>query len=194
MSYRHSLDLLSDIRGRAARRLRSLISRRQLALDDSDGERVTALGREAMDGSVEEDEMDGFGPVGLASRPAADTTVEAAVAFVGADGAHPIALSYLDGQRRIVINAVGLDADETLVYTSQAVVKLCADGTVEIRSLSGSAKRLATAEEVKQLRDEFLAHTHTTPQGPSAGPENPPGMPILEPKIPIVGTAVLRAE
>ncbi|WP_428262894.1 hypothetical protein [Haliangium sp.] len=192
MNYRHTRDLLGELGGRGARRLRSLISRRQLALDESDGERVTALGREALDGSVEEDAMDSFGPVGLVGRPAGDATVEAAVAFVGADGAHPIALGYVDGTRRAVIDAVGLGADETVVYNSQAVVKLLADGTVEIRSLGGTAVPLATKADVERLRDEFLAHLHLAPSGPTGTPLDAEQQPIVS--VQIDGTSVLQSE
>ncbi|WP_428264799.1 hypothetical protein [Haliangium sp.] len=197
MNYRHTRDLLGELGGRAARRLRSLISRRQLALDESDGERVTALGREALDGSVEEDEMDSFGPVGLVGRPAGDATVEAAVAFVGADGAHPIALSYVDGTRRAVIDAVGLGADETVVYNSQAVVKLLADGTVEIRSLEGSAQALAFLDSVNQRFDavesqlqtiaaQLNGHGHLGNLGAPTSPPIPAG-PAVEPPEPPPG-------
>ena len=151
MSYRHQRDALSNLAGRAARRIRSLLSRRQLDLDESNGERVTALGREALDGSVEQDEMDAFSPMGFVARPAANATVEAAVSFIGADGAHPIALSYLDHGRRAVIDAVGLKADETIVYTSRGVIKLLADGTIEARSLDGTAKSLAYKSDAEAL-------------------------------------------
>jgi hypothetical protein len=95
--------------------------------------------------------MDAFGPVGVIGRPSGDATVESAVAFVGADGSHPIALSFLDHGRRAVIDAVGLAVDETVLYTSKAVVKIQADGTVEVRSLGGTAAELALLSDAQAL-------------------------------------------
>jgi phage gp45-like len=165
--YRNGRDFISGIAGKARRTIVGMISRRWLLLTESTGDRVTALGREADDGSFERDTMDMFSPVGIIGRPADDAEVEAAVSFIGGDGAHPIALSCLDGTRRAVIDVEGLDADEVIVYTSGLVLKLTASGTIEARALGGAAESLAFTSALQSVNDRitalennFSGHTH----------------------------------
>lgn len=198
MSYRDLAGTLSAAAGDVARRLRGALSRRLIVNEESTGDRVTALGREAFDGSHEQDEMDQFSPVGIIGRAAKNAAVEALAAFIGADGSHPVSVSCLDSTRRVVIDAVGLNADETLVYTSKSVVKILDDGTVEIRSLEGTAQPLAFLDSVNARIDNlearlnariddlqaqqnahvaaYNAHTHL--HGPYAPAPPPAGLPI----------------
>ena len=150
--YRNGRDFLAGYAGKMARRLASMISRRLLDLAGSDGDRVTALGRESLDGDIADDVMDAFSPVGIIGRPAAAARVEAAVAFIGADGTHPVDLAFLDSTRRDVIAAVKLEADETIVYSSQSMVKITKDGEVLIGRIGGEFKAVALAD-----------HSHTIP-------------------------------
>ncbi len=201
MSYRHLQDLKKQYYDPMTRRLRALLSWRRLDLDESTGDRATALGREDETGAVETDEMDVLAPVGIIARPEANVTVEALVGFVGADGDHPVVLNTLDHGRRAIIDAVGLDADETVVYTQQAILKITADGTVEIRSIGGTAVQLATKADVAALKAHFDQHKHagafggtgSAPALTTAPTQNPLGTPIDTAPAPD-GTSVLLAE
>ncbi len=185
--FRHTADFLHLATGEVPRRLRSMLSRRQIDNVESTGDRVRALGREALDGSYEDDTMDQFSPVGLIGRPADDAAVESLVAFVGADGSHPVSVSCLDGTRRAVIEQVGLEADEVIVYNTQSMVRILADGTVEIRSLTGTAQSLAFVDSVNAridaLEDKINANqdifdNHTHLHGPYAAAPPPAGQAV----------------
>jgi phage gp45-like len=209
MIFRHTAEFIAGATGQMARRLRGMLSRRDLDHDGSTGDRIRALGREAFDGSVETLDMDAFAPVGLIARPSSEDTVESAVGFVGADGSHPVALCFLDHGRRAVINAAGLDADETLVYTSQAFIKLGADGSIELRTISGTAVALALKSDADALNariatveaalNAFIAifNTHTQPVVltplPVANAPSVQAVPSASSAV-IAGTAKVRAE
>lgn len=157
MSYRNTAEYLTNAAGDLARRVRGALSRRLILNEESNGDHVTTLGREAYDGSHEQDEMDQLAPVGIIGRPADNASVESLVAFVGGDGSHPVSVSCVDGTRRAVIDSIGLKADETVVYTSKSVVKIKADGVVEIRSLDGNAKPLAYKLDADALNNRITA-------------------------------------
>jgi hypothetical protein len=70
-------------------------------------------------------------------------------------------VGYLDGTRRAVIETEGLDVDETIIYTSGLVIRLTAEGTIEARTLGGTAKRLAFHDDVQAIRDALHEHEHT---------------------------------
>lgn len=144
----------------------------------------------------ETDDVEVFQGVGHAARPAGADAEAIAVAVNARD--HHVIVATRDGDTlRAVIDAVGLEADETLVYTSRAVVKLLADGTVEIRSTGGTAKELAYKSDAEALNSRidalesaFNAHTHpTAPTGPVSTPTPP-----ADTAATVVGTSVVKGE
>lgn len=203
ISFREGAEWIQSATGGIGRMVRSMISRRFLDNENSDGDRVRALGRESFDGSYEDDTrgMDQFSPVGVIGRPADDAAVEVVTAFVGGAGHHPVAVTCLDGTRRAVIDAVGLDADETIVYTSTVIVKLLADGTVEIRSIDGTAVELAKKSDadslnsrvdtVEQALNTFLGQWNTFVAGYPAAPTTAT---LSMSSATVEGTSVLKAE
>jgi hypothetical protein len=206
-TFRRTADWISEATGQMARRVRGMLSRRDIDHDASNGDRVRAVGREALDGSAETVEMDAFGPVGLIGRPSGNATVESAVGFVGADGSHPVALSFLDHSRRAVIDAVGLDVDETLIYTSALIVKLTRDGKIEHRTTGGTAGPLSLKSDSDALNARvsmvesslnafiavYAAHTHLDPVSGSTGTPSNAATPSAS-SATINGTAVVMGE
>jgi uncharacterized protein (DUF885 family) len=191
--------------GKRSRQIRGMVSRRQFHQPDSEknGQVQVVLGREAGDGSFEEDKVDVFQPVGLVANPHEYSTVESVTLFVGADGDHPVSAATLDHRKYEIIDEVGLDADEVIVYTTTSIVKIFRDSHVEIRSIDGTAVPLATKADVDALQSRlnaleqnFLGHGHPTA---ALGPPSPPAavapgaFPPTTPAT-ITGTQKLKAE
>ena len=175
---------------RTGRRIAAMLSRRiQNAVGDH--ESAEMIGREADDGSYESDTGDSFMPVGLVARAAADAVVESLCAFIGADADHPVQVNTLDWGRQLVIDAAGLDADETIVYTQKALLKITKDGDVLVGRLDDFGE-LAGFDSVV-TKSEYDNHTHAvpaitgnasyapgTPQGPDTGRTEPAADTVLK--------------
>lgn len=166
-SYRGAAALKNEYFAPMVRRLRAMLSWRRIDTAESDGDAVTCLGREDETGTVETDKMDMLSPVGLIARPEDNATVQVLTAYIGGAGDHPVAVGTLDHTRRAVISTVGLKADETLIYTSALVIKLTADGTIELCSTGGTPVPLATKADVdavnarvSSLQAAYNAHVH----------------------------------
>jgi hypothetical protein len=192
-----------------------MISRRQVYLPDSNGDRVTALGRESLDPDADEDarqeadEMDVFGAVGLIGRAKDAQTVEAIVVLLGGESTHPVAVAVLDKTRRDVLATVGLEADETLVYTSATMVKL-APSLVLLGSQTGPHQPLAFKSDADNLNARitaleaafnthvaaFTAHVHLFPATPPSTPTSPPTVPgvAASTAATVVGTSKTQAD
>jgi hypothetical protein len=212
MFYRNQQGAREEYAGKRNRMIRGMISRREVYVPESNGMVVTLLGRQAADGSFEEDRADALSPPGFVANPHEYSTVEAICNFVGADGDHPVCAGMLDHRRYEIVDKVGLQHDETLIYTTKAIVKIKVDGTVEIRSVDGTAAPLAFKSDVDALQTRvdaleqaLLTHVHVTglPTAPTSTPVQPyvgtvpPAVPLpLVPTTPAVisGTSKLKAE
>lgn len=159
------------------------------------------------------DDIEIFHNVGFHARPpavgkwgpnVAIHNVEAIVVNVNSHD-HPVIIATRDADTmRVVVEKVGLNPDETLIYTSKSVVKIQADGTVEIRNLDGTAVPLATKADVDALQarldtleQNFLGHGHPTAAlGPVSAPVvvTPPGPVLPTTPATIAGTTVLKAQ
>lgn len=203
MSYRYSKDTREEYAGKSKREVHGMVSVRELA--EHTGQRAEAAGREALDGTSEDDEIEVFGQAGVAARPSENAAVESLVLLVGASGDHAAVAAQIDSTRATVIDATGLEPDETIVYTSQSVVHIKADGTVEIRSLAGTAVALVPLPVLQDLRDWIADHRHeyingagaatptTKPISTTAASPLPPTTPLDAPPTP-TGTTILKAE
>jgi hypothetical protein len=207
-NFRSGRAYLSEVGGKVWRVLGEMISRRQVYLPDSDGDRMTALGRESLDPDADEDtrqeanEMDMFGSVGLIGRPKDAQTVEAIVVLLGGQSTHPVAVATLDKTRRDVVATVGLAADETLVYTSATMVKL-SPADVRLGSQPGPHQPLAFKSDADSLNARisaleaavntfitaYNAHTHSA----LSSPPLPPGVPAATAAT-VVGTSKTKAD
>lgn len=192
--YRYAKDAREEHAGKRAREVHGMVSVRELA--EHTGQRAEAAGREALDGTSEDDEIEIFGQAGIVARPEANAAVESLVLLVGASGDHAAVAAQIDSTRATVIDATGLEPDETIVYTSQSVVHIKADGTVEVRSIGGTAVALATKADVDAIKSWLDLHIHNTPTGfssiPVDGTPLPGGTPDTAPAP--TGTTILKAE
>jgi hypothetical protein len=163
----------------------------------------------------EVDDIEIFHNVGFHARPPAAGkwgpnvaihNVEAIVVNVNSHD-HPVIIATRDADTmRVVVEKVGLNPDETFIYNSKTIVKILADGTVEIRNLDGTAVPLALKSDVEALQarldtveQNLIGHVHlsTAPPNPTGAAQLvPPAEPPLLPTTPavIAGTQTLKAE
>lgn len=154
---RRSAEALASEVGAQTRRL--LGSLRKMAIDRTRSGLWKVLGYEVV---AESHPAELFGGVGFHSRPASGSKAEAIVAFIGGAGA-PVVIATRDEALR---QAVGeLEEDEAAIFNTLAIVRVMADGTVEIRSAGGTAAALATKADLDALR----AALETAAIAPGAG-------------------------
>ena len=128
--------------------------------------------------------------------------MEAVVVNVG-DSDAPIVIALRDERTRAAV-AAAIAADTTILHNSVVGVRLTPEGLIELRSHGGTAGRLATLDDLEELRtyvrNQFSnagGHTHTVAGGTTtaivtvAGPGVTP--PSVEPPTP-TGTTTVRAE
>jgi hypothetical protein len=98
-----------------------------------------------------------FPGIGIYARPPSSANAEAIVFNVGGAD-HPIVIALRDEDTRRA--SADIDADETMIYTSQVVVYLKANGTIEARTVGGSALALATKDDIDALKSWAENHYH----------------------------------
>lgn len=168
----------------------------------------------AKDADPEEiDDVEIFHNVGFHARPpavgkwgpnVAIHNVEAIVVNVNSHD-HPVIIATRDADTmRVVVEKVGLNPDETFIYNSKSVVKIKADGTVEIRSLDGTAVPLATKADVDAVNERVAAvetafntfiaayNTHTHLNAGTGAPVNQAAP--SSSSATVHGTSVLKAQ
>lgn len=99
-------------------------------------------GREAMRAEV-------FSGVGFYARPPAGAEVDAIV-VMGGDATNPAIVGLRDEKTRAAVVG-GMKPDEAALYNTLGLVYVKDDGTIEARSKNGTAKRLATKDDIDAL-------------------------------------------
>lgn len=128
-----------------------------------------------------------FSGIGFFARPPSSGSPEAIAVMVG-DANAPVIVAVRDEATRSKI-AGAIAEDEAMVFSSQAVVYIKADGTIEARTAAGVAVPLALKSDVDALA-HYVDNTLTLPvsgatAGPSAGATHAPAS---------VGTTVLKGQ
>ncbi len=98
-----------------------------------------------------------FSGVGFYSRPKAGHNTEAVVVFAGGSS-NPIIIATRDEDARKAI--ANLAEDESAVFNSSTIIIVKANGTVEIRSATGTALSLATKADLDALAGKVSGHVH----------------------------------
>lgn len=180
---------------------RSLLGRvRRMAVKLTTGTRWQVLGHRLLDGVIEALELETFPGIGFFARPRAGKGEAVVISVGGSD--HRVVIAVRDEELR-QLAAGGFAPDETGAFNSLAIVKIKADGTVEVRAIGGAAVPLATKADVQALRDyvnnQFSTasgHTHvvvagvTTTTTTVAVPGTPPTVAAPNP----AGTTVLKGQ
>lgn len=143
----------------------------------------------------EEDEQEVFHGTGFAARPAAGANAEAIAAAVNGYDHHVIVATRDADTLRRVVDALGLDAGEAMVFSDGVALK-CTGTKVLAQSYEGTPASLALKSDVQEIWDYLTlqfapsGHVHATPSGPSTTVTSAAGATIGEP----AGTQVLEAE
>lgn len=138
-------------------------------------------GHRLLDNTIETRDAPVFSGIGIYARPPANGKPEAIVVFPGSTdgrGASPLVAALRDEEtRRAVFKLAGeLAAGETAIFNPSAIIVIKTNGTVEIRSLEGTAHELALKSDVQDLRDWAAAKAYggsgsVVPVGPAAPPQ-----------------------
>lgn len=118
-----------------------------------------------------------FAGIGFFARPPAGGSPEAVAVMVG-DANTPIVVAVRDEKTRAAV-AGALGLDESMMFNTKAVLLIKGDGTLEARSVGGTAHALATKADVQALRDWCAGMAYggsgsVIPVG-GAAPPNPSG-------------------
>lgn len=127
---------------------------------------------------------DAYNGIGFYARPHQGSQAEAIVLFIGGPE-NPVVVATRDEALRAAV--ADLDEDETAMFNRSTIVLCKKDGTVEIRSPSGTAHKLVTVEQHNDLVDKLAALTLPV-SGATAGP------PALGTFSHAAGTQVLKGE
>lgn len=156
-----------EYKGRATRMVRSMLSAVAIAAYEA-GERIAYRGREAADGSADEDLAEHYGVIGLVSRPPKGRG-RAILAHVGAEAGHAVIIATKDDDTRTaIINTVGLDWDEVIVHNSLLIMKFTSEGKVLIGMPDGTFKAVATEDHTHALPLLAGQATYTENEDPTA--------------------------
>ncbi len=170
--------------------LRGLGAIRRMAISLTARALWQLVGFRLPDGSNELLEAEPFTGIGIASRPPANSKPEAIVVMVGG-AKSPAIIAVRDEKTRKAI-AGALIEDETMLFNSQALVYMKADGTIEARSAAGVAVSLCTKADAQQIRDDVHHHEHAyIAPGSGGGPATTTGGPTVTAPV---GTTKLKGE
>lgn len=101
------------------------------------------------DGSTETRQVEVFSGIGFYARPPSSGSPEAIAVMVG-DASVPMIVATRDEKTRAAV-AGNVQPGETAMFTPLAIVYMKSDGTIEVRSVSGTAKPLAVNAELAGL-------------------------------------------
>lgn len=101
------------------------------------------------DGTTETALAEVFGGIGFFARPPSGSKPEAIVLMVG-DANTPVIVALRDEQTRAKV-AGAFKPNESGVFNTLSIVYVKDDGTIEARSTGGTAKRLATNDDLAAL-------------------------------------------
>lgn len=124
---------------------------------------------------TERDDLDVFQGIGFASRPPDGAAAECVAVAVNARDHHVIVATRDASTTQAVIAEVQLEMDETVVFTSNSIVKITADGEVMLGRIGGDFKRVALEGHTHPLPALSGTTTYSTVQDPTAktfGPDS----------------------
>jgi hypothetical protein len=152
--------------------LRALGAVRRLAIAFTSKVLWQLTGARMPDG-VETIQAEVFSGIGFFSRPSSSGRPEAVSVNLGADAKTPVVVATRDEATRQK-SAGELAEDETAIFNTQSLVYVKADGTIEARTVGGTALPLATKadldaviEYLKRQFDPNAGHVHPPPNLPT---------------------------
>ena len=165
-SYRDDQKMDEAVRGEMTRRLSTLVRRGTLSSYQAN-EVVDVLLAEFA-GQTSSTDMSQCQPVGFVARAKDPSQVEVIVVGVASSDKHPVAVAAVDHARQAVIDAAGLTADESMMYTTERMAKINAAGEILLGLLEGNPAALALLADVQSLNERvsdlegtYNTHVHT---------------------------------
>jgi phage gp45-like len=154
-------------RERSPRERRSRGLTRRMRIRSSAGAQWQVTGYTFL-GQTETDKVEPFSGVGFYARPRASSRAEAVVITIG-EAQHSVIVATRDEDLRRLWKAE-LDAGEDVaaMFNSATIVLCKSDGTVEIRSRGGEAKRLLTVDDGEALKSAINGAATTGGDGGAA--------------------------
>lgn len=154
----------------------------------------------------DDDEQEVFQGIGFASRPPDGINAESVAVGVNGFDNHIIIATRDPETLRRVVDALGLGAGETLMFSTGVAVK-CTGSKILAKSLEGAAQPVAFKSELTAVQarldtveQKLITHLHQVltlgnPTGPAYAPPAVPGTPIV-PTTPVTinGSQVLEVE
>lgn len=160
-------NLREELKGRGKRMLRSMLAAVAVVGYEA-RECIRFRGREAADGSADEDLAEQYGVIGVLSRPPRGHG-RAILAHIGGESSHAVIVASKDDDTRAaIIGAVGLDWDEVIVHNSKTVLKITRDGEVLIGRVGGDFKAVATEDHTHPVPALVGQATYSTEDDPLA--------------------------
>lgn len=147
MTYRSTEELMAEATSDLRRFMRGMARRMTFLIVD--GNKWQVRGQRGGTGGDEVIELEPFTGIGFYSVPPTDGKPEVITLSIGASKSTVIVAARDEATRRAMVP--DLQPDETAIFTSTAIVILKADGTVEIRSKSGTAVSLATNAQLAMI-------------------------------------------
>lgn len=139
---------------------------RRIRVAATAGARWALAGHADADGNLETDDAELFPGVGFFARPKASHRTEAVLVKVGGEDGHSVIVATRNHDGVKLLGS--LAEDETAIFNSRAAVVVKADGTIEIRSISGTAAPLATKADLNALRSAISGAAVTPNDGGAA--------------------------
>jgi phage gp45-like len=172
---------------------------RRFAITLTDAARWQLLGQRGGAGGDEIlSDVEAFTGIGFYSRPpSSGGNPEAIGVGVGGTRTTVIVAARDEATRQAV--AGDLPPDSAAMFNTRAILVINPDGTVEIRTPSGTAVELALKSDVEAVDNKYANHLHGAAGAPTTGPLSvftPGAPPVAVPLTPadIVGTTVLKAQ
>lgn len=142
--------------GESKRRVRSMVRRMSVAA--SSGVLWALDGFRDFAGNVEREDAEAFEGIGFASRPAPGDNAEVIALKVGGESGHSVIVATRNRDSfKVLQEGEGLAEGETAIHSGKSMVKIKADGTIEIGSIGGVRQALATLGDIEGLKAVFDA-------------------------------------
>lgn len=139
---------------------------RRMAISLTSGGIWQAVGHLLFDGVKETREIELWPGIGFFARPPRGSeSAEAIVVNAGGQNNSAIIATRDEATRQLVDDVAD---DEAAMFNTLARVHVQDDGTIEARTHAGTAKRLATVEDLEALRDKIIAWIPVASDGGAA--------------------------
>ena len=139
----------------------------------TDALRWALTGHQDENGMVERDQAAVYAGIGYAARPPAEGSAEAIVLTVETSANHTVIVAARDQQTTgAVVDAVGLEANETLMHNADLIIKITKDREILLGLPGGEYRAVALADHTHQAPAISGQAAYVDGTGARTGPPN----------------------